>query len=144
MSFTLPPVVMLAERLLVDVEQAVRRFARFHKYTFGTDLRTSAMEVATLAHRAWREPARRRKWLDRLVHAVDDLKLRLQLGSRIHAFASFRQFEQFARLASDLGRQVGGWYREQKHPKVQNDQHRIAGQRDQILSSQATSAEVKP
>jgi hypothetical protein len=144
MSFTLPPVVMLAERLLVDVEKAVRRFARFHKYTFGTDLRTSAMEVATLAHRAWREPIRRREWLDQLVHAVDGLKLRLQLGSRIQAFASFKQFEQFARLASDLGRQVGGWYREQKHPKGQNDQHRNAGQRAQILSSQATSTEVKP
>ena len=143
MSFVLPPIVRLAERLLVDIEHAVRRFARFHKYTFGSDLRAQAMKVAQLAHRAWRDRMRQAEWLSKLVWAVDDLKLSLQLGSRIHAFASFGQFEQLARVASDLGRQTGGWHK-QLHPKGQNGQHRTADQRAQILSSPATSAEVKP
>jgi len=143
MSFSLPPIVKLAERLLVDIEQAVRRFARFHKYSFGADLRAQAMKVARLAHRAWRDRARQAEWVGQLVWAVDDLKLSMQLGSRIRAFASFRQFEQLARLAADLGRQTGGWHR-QLHPNVQNGPHRIAGQRDQILSSHATPARVKP
>jgi hypothetical protein len=143
MSFVLPPIVKLAERLLVDIEQAVRRFARFHKYSFGADLRAQAMKVAQLVHRAWRDRARQAEWLGKLVWAVDDLKLSLQLGSRIRAFSSFAQFEQLARLAADLGRQTGGWHRQQ-HPNVQNGPHRIAGQRDQILSSHATPAGVKP
>src|SRR6185437_6638431 len=127
MSFSLPPIVKLAERLLVDIEQAVRRFARFHKYSFGADLRAQAMKVARLAHRAWRDRARQAEWVGQLVWAVDDLKLSMQLGSR----------------AADLGRQTGGWHR-QLHPNVQNGPHRIAGQRDQILSSRATPAGVKP
>lgn len=39
MSFAIPPIVKLSERILVEIEQAVRRFARFHKYTFGSSLR---------------------------------------------------------------------------------------------------------
>ena len=143
MSFSLPPIVKLAERLLVEIEQAVRRFARFHKYSFGADLRAQAMKVARLAHRAWRDHARQAEWVGQMVWAVDDLKLSLQLGSRIRAFTSFPQFEQLARLAADLGRQTGGWHR-QLHPRVQNGPHRSDGQRDQILSSHATPIGVNP
>lgn len=50
MKQNLPPVIKLCERLLVDIELAVRRFARFHKYTFGSDLRTQAMNVTRLAY----------------------------------------------------------------------------------------------
>jgi hypothetical protein len=35
-----PPIVRLAERLLVDVEEASTRFVRRHKYTFGDKLRS--------------------------------------------------------------------------------------------------------
>lgn len=39
MSFSLPPIVKAAERLLLEIELAVRRFPRYHKYTHGTHLR---------------------------------------------------------------------------------------------------------
>jgi len=56
MSFALPPIVRLAERLLVEIEQAVRRFpSRYHRYAIGAVLRAQAMSVAKLAHRAWRD-----------------------------------------------------------------------------------------
>ena len=42
MSFSLPPIVKAAERLLLEIEQAVRRFPRYHKYTHGTRLREQA------------------------------------------------------------------------------------------------------
>lgn len=35
----LPPVYRDCRRLLVHTEEVVRRFARYHKYTVGTDLR---------------------------------------------------------------------------------------------------------
>ena len=119
MSFVLPPIVKLAERLLVDVEQAVRRFARYHKYTYGTKLREHALNIARLAHRASRDRAKRSTWIGRLVWLIDDFKLLLQLGQQIKAFASFGQFESFARVARELGKQAGGWYRQQ-HPNGQN------------------------
>ena len=136
MSFELPPVVKLAERLLVDIENAVLGFSRFHKYTFGTDLRRRAMDVATLAHRAWRDRRQQDKWLSELVWSLDDLNLTLQLGSRIRAFASFGQFEHLARVRSSLGKQVGGWSRS-RHLNGQNATPGSAPQRAKILSTGA-------
>ncbi|MDR3389889.1 MAG: four helix bundle protein [Rudaea sp.] len=144
MSFELPPVVKQAELMLDEVEKAVHRFARFHKYTFGMMLREQAFKVARLAHRAWRDRARQGEWLDRLVWSVDDLKLTLQLGKRIRAFASFGQFEMIARITAELGKQVGGWKRQQQHPNGQNAQPGVEAQRPKILSTRAASCEANP
>jgi hypothetical protein len=108
MAFQSPTIVKLAERMLKDIEQAVRGFARFHKYQHGAVLRERAMAVAEAAHRAWRERGVV-LYVEQLVDAVDSLKIALQLGQQIHAFASFRQFEAIATVQADLGRQCGGW-----------------------------------
>ena len=122
---------------MLEIEQAVRRFPRYHKYAHGAKLREQAMNIARLTHRAWRDQARREMWIVKLVWAVDDLKLSLQLGKEIEAFVSFAQFEMLARLAADLGKQCGGW-RKQQHRDSQNA---MAGkppsQRAEILSSRA-------
>ncbi len=112
MSYEAPPILRLAERLLVDVEEAVRRFPRYHKYLLGQELRAQAMRIARLSHRAWHDRAGQGDWLKQLVWAVDDLKISLQLGMRIKAFSSFHQFEQLALLTGELGKQSGGWYRQ--------------------------------
>ncbi len=52
MSYEAPPILRLVERLLVELEEAVRRFPRYHKYTLGSELRTQAMRIACLSHRA--------------------------------------------------------------------------------------------
>ena len=41
-----------ANRLLVAVEQAVRLFPRYHKYTLGTELRQQVMQMCRLIMRA--------------------------------------------------------------------------------------------
>jgi hypothetical protein len=114
MSQAAPPIVQLAERVLVELEQVVRLFPRYHKYAVGADLREQARIVARLAHRAWRDGGSRGTWLERLVFGVDDLKLSLQIAQRIKAFRSFAQFEAVARLVSDLGRQCGGWQKQHR------------------------------
>ncbi len=138
MSFSLPPIVKQAERLLVEIEQAVRCWPRYHKYAHGAVLRAKAMEVAELVHRAVRDRARKREWTQQLVWAIDALKLCLQLGSQIRAFASFKQFELLAKLAHDLGRQAGGWLKQQT-PTGQNAASSATPQRAQILSTCAAS-----
>ena len=136
MSFVPPPIVKLAERLMLDIERAVRGFARYHKYAVGADLRADARKVAQLAHRAWRQRARQAELVARRVWAVDDLKITLQLASQLRAFASFGQFEGLARIARDLGKQVGGWHR-QHNPQGQNAPAGAPEQRPQILSTRA-------
>lgn len=135
MAFTLPQIVKSAERFMADVELAVARFPRAHRYTLGSDLRTNAMEVARLAHRAWRD---RDTALDALSDAIDDLKLRLQLGQQVKAFVSFAQFEALARSLNDLGRQCGGWRKQRRSVNGQSARSSSAtGQRSQILSPHA-------
>lgn len=64
MGHYLPPAAKLSERLLREIEQAVRGFARYHKYTLGSDLRKQAMQVVRVCHRAWRDRARQTYWTD--------------------------------------------------------------------------------
>lgn len=118
-KFELPPVVHCAERLLAEVTVAVQTFSRGHRFSYGVDLRDRAMHLASVATRAWRDIPRQLQHIDDLVREMDDFRIYLRLGKQIHAFASFAQFEQLARTAEELGRQIGGW-RKQQHLKGQN------------------------
>lgn len=99
MSPGLPQIVITAGRIRGEVENAVRRFPRFHKFATGSDLRQQIARIQSLAVRAWRDRARRPYWTDELVFAVDDFKNTLQCASLIKAFASHAQFEALARSA---------------------------------------------
>jgi hypothetical protein len=141
MPFQLPKIVKDAERLMCDIELAVRTFPRYHKYAIGSELREQARNVTRLAHRTWRDRARQPEWSGKLAFAIDDLKFSLQLGKDVHAFKSFRQFEAIARLAAEVGQQCGGWRKE--IIKGQNARTSSSAQRPQILSSQVASTEAR-
>ena len=138
MRSKLPPIVKQAEGLMRDIEIAVSRFPRRHRYTVGARLSNQIMEVAMSANEAWRTPAPVK--LEALATSIDRLKLQLQLGQQIHAFASFGQFEVLARAAESLGKQCGGWQR--RTSKRQNEQQATAAQCPQILSSHGASSEA--
>ena len=144
--FQLPPIVKAAERLLVDIEQAVSRFPRAHRYAIGSDLRKKAMHVYSQACRAWRETTHKRHHVERLVWMVDELQQHMQIAKLLHAFVNFRQFEHLARQVNAIGAQAGGWRRNfQQSPSVQNAAGLKTGpQRDQKLSTRAASAGANP
>jgi hypothetical protein len=131
---SLPPIARLAQRILADVENAVKRFPRYHKYTVGSDLRADAMLVARCVHRAWRDSDQKLLRVQELAAAIDDLKITMQLGKQVNAFGSFQEFEAIARLINDLGRQSGGWLK-QLVAKSQNAGALAPSQRASILSS---------
>ena len=103
------PIWRDATRLLLAIEQAVRLFPRYHKYTLGTELRRQAMRVCRLIMRAADQRADQAQWLQQLVTAVDDLKLAVQLAKELEAFKSFKEFQAIAELAVAVGKQSGGW-----------------------------------
>jgi hypothetical protein len=105
------PIWRDAQRLLVIVEEAVRRFPRYHKYTLGSDLRRQAMLLCRRVNRAWRDSSGRLRHVEHLIMAVDEFKMMLQLGKEVRAFSGFSQFQQLAELAVALGKQSGGWRR---------------------------------
>jgi hypothetical protein len=131
-----PPIARLSHRILADVENAVRRFPRFHKFSVGADLRFQAMQVARCIHKAWRDPEHRLPRVMELCSAVDDLKISMQLGKQVRAFGSFAEFEALARLVNELGQQSGGWLKKLQS-MGQNAAAREPSQRAQILSTQA-------
>ncbi|MCB1656814.1 MAG: four helix bundle protein [Pseudomonadales bacterium] len=108
-----PPIIKLAERIVLQLELTVRGFSRYNKYTLGTELRQQSQAMYRLAHRAWRDKSKQLEWLTQLVWAVDELKLSMQLAQQLRAFASFGQFEQLAKLVADMGKQTGGWHKQQ-------------------------------
>ena len=136
---SLPPIARLAQRILADIENAVRRFPRYHRYSVGADLRAQAMGVTRCVHRAWRDPDQKLDRVRELAAAIDDLKITMQLGQQVNAFGSFKEFEAIARLINDLGRQSGGWLK-QLTVKSQNAGASAPSQRASILSSRVAPA----
>ena len=108
-----------ANRLLLLIEDAVRQFPRYHKYTLGSDLRRQAMNICRLIARAVHDREGRAQHLKRLVFTIDDVKVLIQLGKELKAFQNFKSFQIAAELAVDLGRQSGGWQRRLR-PEVSN------------------------
>jgi hypothetical protein len=121
LSPTLPPIYRDCRRLLVHTEGMVQRFARYHKYTVGTDLRQQAMDIMRGVHRAVFDRAQQARHVQALVWAVDEYKLTLQLAMEVGAFvtgkvssalpsgARFAAFELALNLAVTIGKQCGGW-----------------------------------
>ena len=107
------PVWRDANRLLLEVEQAVRGFSRYHKYTLGAELRRLSLNVCRLVARAAQaDGARQRlRLVEQLAWCVEDLKIQVQLGKEIAAFASFSQFQRIAELSVLLGKQSGGGWK---------------------------------
>ncbi len=141
MTFTLPPIAKTAERLLLEIEKAVANFPRKFRYTAGEKLREQAMGVTVLVHRAWWDKVNQVAMIERIRWEVDALKIRMQLCKGLRAFASMGQFEMLARIARELGRQAGGWFRQHsgKHPNGQNGHGRHAdAQRAKKLSTRDT------
>ncbi len=134
MSPPLPPIYRDCRRLLVHTEEAVRRFARYHKYTVGTDLRRQAMTVMRGVHHAVFDKARQAEHIEALVWRIDDYKLTLQLAMEVGAFThgtkgtrSFAAFETAANLVADIGKQCGGWHHASRsRAKVESEYARHA------------------
>ncbi|WP_457671442.1 four helix bundle protein [Thiolapillus sp.] len=106
------PIWRDAQRLLLEVEQAVKLFPRYHKYTLGTDLRRQAMEICRCLSRAVSANGQARlSRVERLVEQVDDMKITIQLARELKVFNSFATFSRIAEQVVSIGKQGGAWLR---------------------------------
>jgi hypothetical protein len=140
-SYQLPPICKHAQRLLLDVERAVARFPRAHKYSLGARLREEALQIAAHTIRAARDRQQRQQQLQALDRRVDQIKLLLELAQKLNA-CSYGQFETLYRTAAEIGQQCGGWLRQ--HPMGQSPaaQNTARPERAPILSTPAASTEA--
>jgi hypothetical protein len=105
------PILRDANQLLLETEQIVRHFPRYHKYTLGSELRSQVFKINQLIARAWQYKEQTTYYLKRVIRAIDDLKIQLQLAKELQVFRNFTEFQRLAELSLSLGKQSGGWQR---------------------------------
>ena len=107
------PIYKRSYDLCLFLEQVVRSFSRYHKYTLGADLRDGARRVLKLVVRA---NARRDKTpvLLEVREEVEQLKVVLRLCQDLKAFANFDAFEQAMTQAVEIAKQNEGWLKSQR------------------------------
>ncbi|MDO8947225.1 MAG: four helix bundle protein [Desulfocapsaceae bacterium] len=107
------PIWRDCNRLLLEIEQSVRGFPRYHKYTVGADMRRQAMVICRLLVRALDAERDKKLYQVRQMRlAIDDLKVMIQLAKEIKAFMNFQQFQVVSELVVTIGKQGGAWCRQ--------------------------------
>ncbi len=86
------PIYKKAFDLNLYIENAVRHFSRYHKYTLGTELREYARNVVKLIVRA-NNTRDKLKTLSELRELLEQMKLTIRLCKEVRAFNNFHSFE---------------------------------------------------
>jgi hypothetical protein len=108
------PIYKASYDLCLYLEQVVRNFSRYHKYTLGTELRDGARRILRLIVRANSRRDKRVLLLE-LREEVEELKVLLRLGCDVKAFSNLKSFEHAATLATEIAKQNEGWLKSQGH-----------------------------
>jgi hypothetical protein len=106
------PIYKQAYDLCLYIEEVVRGFARYHKYTIGTDLRDTARRVLKLIVRANARRDRSDVLLE-IREEVEQLKVLLRLAHDVKAFTKLSSFEHAVTLAVEIAKQNEGWLKSQ-------------------------------
>jgi N-glycosylase/DNA lyase len=106
------PIFREAYDLTVHVENLVRSFSRYHKYTLGTDLRNKTRGVLELIVEANNSRDDRAERLEELRRALENLKVLNRLCHDAKAFpGGTRSYLHMAERITNLARQNEGWIR---------------------------------
>jgi hypothetical protein len=91
--------------LTVYIEQVVRNFSRYHKYTLGTDLRQQSRALVTVIIRANSRGEKLPVLVD-LRERVEALQVLLRICQEVKAFAKLEVYAHAAQLAVALPLQI--------------------------------------
>jgi len=92
----------------VMMEEIVKGFSRYHKYTLGSELRSMCHEALALIMEA-NSKQDRREILLRLRMLVERIKIHLVIAREVKAFARPKAFVQAAEKMVNVSRQNEGW-----------------------------------
>ncbi|MGK5092444.1 four helix bundle protein [Deltaproteobacteria bacterium TL4] len=113
------PIYKKTMELAVLIENMVRDFARYHKYSIGQDMRELSRQLVTSVIKANSEQDKYAS-LTELRNQSEAMKTTLLIGKEIKAFKSFAQFQQAAHLITDICKQSEGWLKSQKGKKPES------------------------
>ncbi|CAN2042083.1 Four helix bundle protein [Candidatus Magnetomoraceae bacterium gMMP-15] len=112
------PIYKNAMELALYLQNTVRNFSRYNKYTIGSELRDLSRDIIKLIIRA-NSTTEKITVLPDLVENCEMLKVMLVFAKEAKAFASFKSFQHAGKLAASLCRQSQGWLQSSKK-KSQN------------------------
>ncbi len=92
------PIYKASMDFCVYIEQIVKQYDRYHKYTLGTDLRNSAKEILFLIHRANIDQENKLFHLKKLIFKLEDTKVLINLAKELKAYKSFNSYEHSLKL----------------------------------------------
>ncbi len=107
--------------LTIYIEQVVRNFSRYYKYTLGSDLRQQSLELVTLIIRANSQQEKLPVLYD-LRERLEAFQVLLRIGKEVRAFQRFNSYAHAAELVVALSRQNEGWIKGQAGPKASSPQ----------------------
>lgn len=102
------PIYKSALNLAIYMEQIVRGFEKYHKYTMGVELREKSKTLLFAINRANLSEDKVQK-LTQLRDACEDMKMLIQLSKELKAFKNFKQFEHSSLLAVTVCKQAQAW-----------------------------------
>ena len=111
------PIYRQALELIVFLENAVRGFSRYHKYSIGERLRQTSWDVVTSIVKVNNTPvASRRELLVALRDKTEEVNIALSVAKELEAFKNHNSWQQAARMAVDVSRQSEGWLKSTRQP----------------------------
>ncbi|MCD4718778.1 MAG: four helix bundle protein [Desulfobacula sp.] len=118
------PIYKKAMEMAVYIQNMVRNFSRFNKYSVGMDLRDLSRKILLLIIRA--NSAREKQvHLQELVEYFDMLKTMLVFAKEVRAFNNFKSFQHASGMAVILCKKSEGWLKSSKNGR--NYQPSMAG-----------------
>ncbi len=104
------PIFKRMMELAIFIENAVRHFSRYHKYTLGSELRTMCHDGLALIGEA-NATKNRSALLLQLRRLLERIKIHLMLAKEVRAFNKSKTFFSATDLVVDVSRQNEGWLR---------------------------------
>jgi hypothetical protein len=107
------PIYKKAMDLAIYLEQIVRGFSRYHKYTLGAELRQMSRDIvgAIISANSRAEKLLR---LMQLREKLEGLQVLLRIAKEVRAFSSFNSYAHAANRVVDLSRRNEGWMKSQQ------------------------------
>jgi hypothetical protein len=88
-----------ATRLVIEMEDAVRDFPRYHKYTLGSEMCTIAYDLLTVISYTINNKNDRKHFIKKAHQFSEVLKIKIQIAKQI-TMLSFKAFETLANLSN--------------------------------------------
>ena len=104
------PIYRDASALVIEIEQAVRQFPRYHQYTLGSEMRKTAYDLLIAITHSINNKDSRLKTIKKAHNFSEALKIKIHIAKNITNI-SFKVFENLATLAISISKQCKAWHK---------------------------------